>query len=150
MNWCTYDRTALAEAEVEHENHNSPSIWVRFALTSDPATIDPALKGKRVFGLIWTTTPWTIPANLAISFNPNYVYVAAETDGDVYIVAKDLLAATAETCGWSAPKEIARLAGMVQGVVVQIRPKTRFPLSAGSIAAGSDVSAKRTQIEGLL
>ena len=79
VNWCTYDRTALAEAEVEYENHTSPSIWVRFALTSDPAAIDPALKGKRVWGLIWTTTPWTIPANLAISFHPSYIYVAAET-----------------------------------------------------------------------
>ena len=111
VNWCTHDRTALAEAEVEHENHDSPSIWVRFLLTSDPAAIDPALKGKRVFGLIWTTTPWTIPANLAISFNPNYVYAAVETGGDVYLVAKDLMAATAETCGWSAPKVLAEFEG---------------------------------------
>jgi isoleucyl-tRNA synthetase len=90
VNWCINDRTALAEAEIEYENHTSPSIWVRFALTSDPAAISPALTGRRVYSLIWTTTPWTIPANLAISFNPNYVYVAAETEGDVYIVAKDL------------------------------------------------------------
>src|SRR5579862_4635294 len=100
VNWCTYDRTALAEAEVEYENHTSPSIWVRFALTSEPAVIDAALKGKRVYGLIWTTTPWTIPANLAISFHPSYIYVAAETGGDVYIVAKDLLAQTSVDCGW--------------------------------------------------
>jgi isoleucyl-tRNA synthetase len=111
VNWCTHDRTALAEAEVEYENHISPSIWVRFALTSDPAAIDRALKGKRVWGLIWTTTPWTIPANLAISFNPNYIYAAAETDGDVYIVAKDLLAATAEACGWTAPRVLAEFQG---------------------------------------
>jgi isoleucyl-tRNA synthetase len=107
VNWCTYDRTALAEAEVEYDNHTSPSIWVRFALTSDPAAIDPALKGKRVWGLIWTTTPWTIPANLAISFHPSYIYVAAETGGDVYIVAKDLLSQTAVDCGW---KDVAVLA----------------------------------------
>ena len=50
VNWCTYDRTALAEAEVEYENHTSPSIWVRFALTSDPAAIDPALQGKKSLG----------------------------------------------------------------------------------------------------
>src|SRR3954453_1538786 len=72
VNWCTHDRTALAEAEVEYENHSSPSIWVRFALVSDPSQIDPALAGRRVWGLIWTTTPWTIPANLAIAFHPRF------------------------------------------------------------------------------
>ncbi len=111
VNWCTYDRTALAEAEVEYENHTSPSIWVRFALTSDPAAVDPALKGKRVFGLIWTTTPWTIPANLAISFHPSYTYVAAETAGDVYIAAKDLLAQTALDCGWKDVEVVAEFPG---------------------------------------
>ncbi len=111
VNWCIRDRTALAEAEVEYENHTSPSIWVRFALTSDPAEIDPALKGKKVWGLIWTTTPWTIPANLAIAFHPKYTYVAAEVGGDAYIVAKDLLAATAEVCGWTGVKELASFAG---------------------------------------
>src|SRR5580692_11449775 len=111
VNWCIYDRTALAEAEVEYENHTSPSIWVRFALTSDPAKIDPALAGKRVFGLIWTTTPWTIPANLAIAFHPKYRYVAVDVAGEVYIVAKDLLAATAEACGWESPQELAEFAG---------------------------------------
>ena len=87
-----HDRTALAEAEVEYANHTSPSIWVRFALTSDPAKIDPALAGKQVYGLIWTTTPWTIPANMAIAFHPKFEYVAVEVDGAVYIVAADLLA----------------------------------------------------------
>src|SRR5277367_2443568 len=72
VNWCIHDRTALAEAEVEYENHSSPSIWVRFALTSDPAAISPALAGRRVYGLIWTTTPWTIPANVAIAFHPKF------------------------------------------------------------------------------
>ena len=76
VNWCIHDRTALAEAEVEYENHSSPSIWVRFALTSDPAAIDPALAGKKVYGLIWTTTPWTIPANMAIAFHPKFEYAA--------------------------------------------------------------------------
>ncbi len=111
VNWCIRDRTALAEAEIEYETHASPSIWVKFALTSDPAAIAPGLAGKRVFGLIWTTTPWTIPANLAICFNPKYRYVAVDVEGDVYIVAKDLLAATAEACGWSLPAEIAEFAG---------------------------------------
>ncbi len=111
VNWCIHHRTALAEAEVEYENHSSPSIWVRFALTSDPAVIDPALAGKRVWGLIWTTTPWTIPANLAIAFHPKFTYVALETGGDVYIVAQDLLAATVEACGWESPQVLATFPG---------------------------------------
>jgi isoleucyl-tRNA synthetase len=111
VNWCIRDRTALAEAEIEYETHSSPSIWVRFALTSDPAAIDPALAGRRVFGLIWTTTPWTIPANLAIAFHPKYTYVAVDVAGEVYIVAEDLLAATAEACGWAQTITLATFQG---------------------------------------
>ncbi len=111
VNWCIHDRTALAEAEIEYENHTSPSIWVRFALKSDPALIDPALEGRKVYGLIWTTTPWTIPANVAIAYHPKFEYVAAEVGGDVYIVAVELLKATAEKLGWPEPKAIAGFAG---------------------------------------
>ncbi len=111
VNWCIHDRTALAEAEVEYENHSSPSIWVRFALTTDPAAIDPALAGKKVWGLIWTTTPWTIPANLGIAFHPRFTYAAVEVAGEVYIVAQDLLNATAEACGWESPQVLATFAG---------------------------------------
>jgi isoleucyl-tRNA synthetase len=111
VNWCIHDRTALAEAEVEYENHSSPSIWVRFPLVSDPAAIDPALAGSSVYGLIWTTTPWTIPANLAICFHPKYTYAAVEASGDVYIVAKELLNATSEACDWADPAVIAEFPG---------------------------------------
>lgn len=112
VNWCIHDRTALAEAEVEYENHSSPSVWVRFVMTSDPASVDAALAGKKVYGLIWTTTPWTLPANLGISFNPHFEYVAVEVGQDVYVVAEQLLKATAEVCGWSEPNVIARFKGM--------------------------------------
>src|SRR6185312_6862149 len=111
VNWCMHDRTALAEAEVEYADHTSPSVWVRFALESEAAAIDANLVGKQVFGLIWTTTPWTLPANLAIAFHPKYQYVAAEVGGAVYIVAADLLAATAAKCGWGEPKIVARFQG---------------------------------------
>ena len=111
VNWCMRDRTALAEAEVEYENHASPSIWVRFKLTSDPAAIDPALAGKRLYGLIWTTTPWTIPANLAIAFHPNHTYAAVEEAGDVYIVAEELASVTGEACGWKQPQRLAHFKG---------------------------------------
>jgi len=111
VNWCIRCRTALAEAEVEYENHTSPSVWVRFELVSDPAKLDPALAGRRVWALIWTTTPWTIPANMAIAFHPNFEYVAAEADGAVYLVAADLLNQTARKCGWTAPQALARMPG---------------------------------------
>jgi isoleucyl-tRNA synthetase len=111
VHWCLHCRTALAEAEVEYENHTSPSIWVRFALVSDPAAIDPALAGRYVYGLIWTTTPWTIPANLAIAFHPRFEYVAVETEGGVYIVATGLLEQTAAKLGWQKVRVLARFAG---------------------------------------
>src|SRR6266568_2425075 len=111
VNWCIVDRTALAEAEVEYADHSSPSIWVRFALASDPARIDATLAGRKVYGLIWTTTPWTIPANMAIAFHPKFEYVAVDVAGDVYIVANELLRATAEKCAWKDFQIIARLQG---------------------------------------
>jgi len=118
VNWCMRDRTALAEAEVEYENHRSPSIWVRFALTSDPAKIDLALAGRRVWGLIWTTTPWTIPANMAIAYHPRYEYSAVDVEGDVYVVASDLVKLTAEKCGWTDYAVIARFRGtQLEGAV---------------------------------
>jgi isoleucyl-tRNA synthetase len=98
--WCLKDRTALAEAEVEYENHTSPSIYVRFRLVSDPAAIDPALAGRDVYCLVWTTTPWTIPANVAISFNPKFEYVGVETAEGVAIVAEGLLPQISEVLGW--------------------------------------------------
>jgi len=100
VHWCIRDRTALAEAEVEYENHLSPSVYVRFKLVSDAAALDPALAGREVSTLIWTTTPWTIPANLAISFNPKYDYVAVDTPEGVTIVAEGLLPQVAEALGW--------------------------------------------------
>ncbi len=111
VHWCTHDRTALAEAEVEYKDHSSPSIWVRFRMTSDPAKVNPALAGRSVYGLIWTTTPWTMPANMAIAFHPKFEYVAVDVAGDVYIVAAELLKATAEKCGWQDYQVAAKFAG---------------------------------------
>ena len=76
--WCIHDRTALAEAEVEYQNHTSPSVYVRYRLTSDPAAIHPSLAGREVSTIIWTTTPWTLPASLAVAFHPDFEYVAIE------------------------------------------------------------------------
>ena len=96
--WCIHDQTALAEAEVEYHQHTSPSVYVKFPLASDPALIDPALAGKKVFVLIWTTTPWTLPANLGIAVHPDFEYAAFEHGDEVYIVASELLEAVAAKC----------------------------------------------------
>jgi isoleucyl-tRNA synthetase len=110
--WCIHDRTALAEAEVEYEMHTSASIYVRYALTSPAETLDPALAGKPVYAIIWTTTPWTLPASLAIAFQPEFEYVALEnTDGNVYLVAAALADPVKQACHLESAREIARLHG---------------------------------------
>ncbi len=90
--WCYFDQTALAEAEVEYEDKTSPSVYVKFPLLSNELFHRfPFLTGKRVYALIWTTTPWTLPGNLALAFHPDHTYVATEVDGEVYILAEALL-----------------------------------------------------------
>ncbi len=112
--WCIHDRTALAEAEVEYEMHTSPSVYVRYRLTSLPESLDPALAGKPVYALIWTTTPWTLPASLAIAFHPEFEYVAVQAaDGNVYLVAEALLPAVREACHLGEVTEVARFKGAV-------------------------------------
>src|SRR5690242_14213240 len=96
--WCIHDQTALAEAEVEYHQHTSPSVYVKFPLRSDPALIDPSLAGRKVFVLIWTTTPWTLPANLGIAVHPDFEYSAFEHKDEVYIVASELVEAVAAKC----------------------------------------------------
>jgi isoleucyl-tRNA synthetase len=109
--WCIHDRTALADAEIEYEQHSSPSIYVRYDLTSDPAAIHPALAGKKVATIIWTTTPWTLPASLAVAFHPDFDYVALEQAGQVYIVAQALAAPVREACNLEAAVPIAGFKG---------------------------------------
>ncbi|MGC9157990.1 MAG: isoleucine--tRNA ligase [Terracidiphilus sp.] len=117
--WCIHDRTALAEAEVEYDQHTSPAIYVRYRLRSDPSAIAPALAEKEVFTVIWTTTPWTLPASMAVAFHPGFDYLAIEaTSGEeccshrtVYIVAAELAASVAQACGWRDLAELARFKG---------------------------------------
>lgn len=89
--WCSTCTTALAEAEVEYYDHTSPSIYVKFPVAEDLSDIDPALAGARVSVLIWTTTPWTLPANLAVAFHPDFVYAAVKVQDEVLILARDLV-----------------------------------------------------------
>jgi isoleucyl-tRNA synthetase len=109
--WCMHDETALAEAEVEYENHTTSTVWVKYALLDDPAKIDAALAEKKVSTIIWTTTPWTLPASMAVAFHPDEEYVALESGGEAYIVASKLAQDAAEKCGLSNPRELARFPG---------------------------------------
>jgi len=125
--WCVYDQTALAEAEVEYAEHTSPSVYVKFPLSEDNLdglAFKREVLGneedlRRVFFLIWTTTPWTLPANLAIAVNPQFEYAAFEdrSRGEVYVVASELLEHVAAKLGLAgedgegAPRVLARFSG---------------------------------------
>jgi isoleucyl-tRNA synthetase len=89
--WCINDRTALAEAEVEYEDHDSPSIYVAFPLDGGLERLLPSLGNRKIDLAIWTTTPWTLPANLAIAVHPTFQYLVYELRGRPTVVASDLL-----------------------------------------------------------
>jgi isoleucyl-tRNA synthetase len=120
--WCISDKTALAEAEVEYENHRSRSIYVRYELASDPAALDPALAGRKVYVIIWTTTPWTLPASMAVAFHPDFEYVAAAPAerSDVYLVESRRLDPTQHETGLALPQVLARIPGRkLEGITLQ-------------------------------
>lgn len=124
IHWCASCHTALAEAEVEYDDHTSPSIYVRFPLT------DPVLKEKlpqadpaNTHIVIWTTTPWTIPDNMAVALHPEFDYLLVDVKGKHYILAKELLKANAETFGWEDPAILAEFKGeLLEGL------KARHPI----------------------
>ncbi|MGH7814499.1 MAG: isoleucine--tRNA ligase [Candidatus Binataceae bacterium] len=120
VHWCFDCRTALAEAEVEYREHASPSIYVAFALNSnlpdagalaadstDAAALAEAHRAGKLFAVIWTTTPWTLPANLGISLNPTFDYAALETAAGWYVVAARLADSFEKECGLSVTRRVA-------------------------------------------
>jgi isoleucyl-tRNA synthetase len=115
VHWCLRDRTALAEAEVEYEDHSSPSIYVEFPLSPDDAgelaSRVPDLAGREVSVLIWTTTPWTIPSNLAIAFHPDFQYGAYEYEHRVVIVAEQLAESVSAATGRPLGQKVASFTG---------------------------------------
>src|SRR5215208_1258756 len=115
VHWCIHCRTALAEAEVEYSDHSSPSIYVEFPLAAESASEIaarvPALAGRNVSVLIWTTTPWTIPSNLAIAFHPEFDYAAYDVEGTAVIVAEALAARVSAAVGKPFGNPIAKMKG---------------------------------------
>jgi isoleucyl-tRNA synthetase len=90
VHWCATCVTALAEAEVEYDDRTSPSIYVKFPVEGDLGRWYPKAAGRQAFVLIWTTTPWTLPANLAICCHPEFDYTAVGVDDEVWVVAEGL------------------------------------------------------------
>ncbi len=119
--WCISCKTALAEAEVEYGNHTSPSIFVKFPMISDLTESHPQLAGKEISIVIWTTTPWTLPANLAIALHPDLEYVAVETgDNQVMILAKGLMDSCMDTFGIASYQILAEFnAPELQGLTAK-------------------------------
>jgi isoleucyl-tRNA synthetase len=98
--WCNDCRTALAEAEIEYADEASPSVYVKFAMKEDLVADIPRLEGKKVFIVIWTTTPWTLPANLAVALHPDLPYAAVDVGNDeVLILARELVESCMQSFG---------------------------------------------------
>ena len=104
--WSPSSESSLAEAEVEYKDVKSPSIFVAFKVKDGKGILDADTSF-----IIWTTTPWTLPANQGISVNPAYTYVVVEEAGKKYVVAKDLLSKVAEELDWLDPKVVKEVAG---------------------------------------
>ncbi len=102
IHWCPVCKSALAEAEVEYADHESLSVTVAFPVKDLPSGVFPNTPRKNLFFLIWTTTPWTLPANLGISVHPDFDYVTVQVGDNNYILAKVLLSQVAAACGWNA------------------------------------------------
>ncbi len=111
VHWCTSCVTALAEAEVEYADHTSPSITVAFALEDDARERLGLAADRPAAALIWTTTPWTLPSNLAIALHPDFDYVVAEAGGKLFLLAERLLPVTAEAAGWESWTVVSRFRG---------------------------------------
>ena len=108
--WCCSCQTALAEAEIEYYDESSPSIYVKFPLIDDLSDAVPALAGRSASVVIWTTTPWTIPANLAIALHPSFAYaVVGVSDGEALILARDLIPACMTAFGISDYEILAEI-----------------------------------------
>jgi isoleucyl-tRNA synthetase len=112
VNWCYVCETALAEAEVEYEDHASPSIYVKFELIGYAGVLkELASQGKKVFAIVWTTTPWTLIANVAIAVHPNFQYSLLEVGKEIWLMQEDLVCSVIEKVGVKDYKIIGQILG---------------------------------------
>jgi len=126
--WCASCETALAEAEVEYADHTSHSVYVKFKFEGEEAKKAYEKAGiesdNPLYAVIWTTTPWTLPANLAISLNPKLEYVYVKRDNEVYIFAQELLGSVSQSLEWE--ENSYEIIGSVVGEKLELL-KTRHP-----------------------
>lgn len=117
--WCPHCETALAEAEIEYAEQKSNAIFVKFPIKDDKGVLPPALKDKKVFAVIWTTTPWTLPANVAIAVNPEFEYsFVASADGEeVYLMATELVEQVQTACKTTFTPLFATKGDKLEGMV---------------------------------
>ena len=132
--WCTQDQTALAEAEVEYDNHTSPSIYVKFPVVTSPAVLSRTFSGipfpdgiTSISVVIWTTTPWTLPANQAVCLHSDFDYAFVQVGSELLIVAEKLLESVAKACGIEAYQVV----GVKKGGAGFEGLETQRPLSTG-------------------
>jgi len=109
--WCPHCETALAEAEIEYGDMKTPTIYVKMPIINDNGKMPAEAKGKKAYMVIWTTTPWTIPANVGITLNPDFEYVWVENGDEVLFVAKELMNKVAEDCGLTLGKVLGTTMG---------------------------------------
>ena len=121
--WSIPCRTALAEAEVEYADHVSQSIFVKCPVEGQDDT----------FLIIWTTTPWTLPANLAVAYNSQFTYVSAKVGTETYLLESSLLPKVAETCGWENVETLGEISGAELGELRYVHP---FIDKTGPVLAG--------------
>ncbi|MFC1658076.1 isoleucine--tRNA ligase [Candidatus Omnitrophota bacterium] len=113
VNWCYQCETALAEAEVEYENHSSPSIFVKFEIlgVGKGKLSSMVPQGKKFYALVWTTTPWTLIANAAIAVNPKFKYALLEINDEIWLAQEDLVSSVMESLGVKEYKKIGDIPG---------------------------------------
>jgi len=116
--WCTSCETALAEAEIEYAEKKSHTVYVKFPLIDDKGNLPVGVDPQNVYAVIWTTTPWTLPANVAIAINPEFEYVWAEVNGEIYLLAAELAAAVVKANGIENYTVLAKAKGAaLEGMV---------------------------------
>ena len=127
--WCASCETALAEAEVEYADHTSTSIYVRFKFDEESTEkinkLIAGTAGKDIYAVIWTTTPWTIPSNMAISMHPKFEYTFFEYKGDIYVTAQELLASFLKDVEWEESE--IKVIGTCKGQDLELL-NTKHPL----------------------
>lgn len=109
--WCPHCETALAEAEIEYGEEKSPAIFVKMSLVKDNGMLPEAAQGKPAYIVIWTTTPWTMPANVAIALHPDFEYAWVECEGEILFMAKEMLEAVGKVC----KKDLSNIIGTCKG-----------------------------------